>query len=81
MIEFFTPAETNISAKEEEKRSKYQELRKLYPDYSVKLFILLIRYLGGARHTLLLSLEIISACCEAADRVATPIQKVVIFGL
>ena len=44
VIEFPAPAETNITLKEEEKRTKYRDLRYelqvLYPDYSVRMDVL-----------------------------------------
>ena len=62
VIEFSAPAETNITLKEEEKRTKYRDLRYelqvLYPDYSVKMVVLIIGVLGGMRPTLLSALKI-----------------------
>nr|CAH7720376.1 unnamed protein product [Callosobruchus chinensis] len=56
VIEFSAPAEVNIVSKEEEKRTKYQELlgqlRRLWPDYAVSLLVMVIGSLGGMRNTL-----------------------------
>ena len=50
VIEFSAPAENNIVLKEEEKRTKYRdllfELRRLYPDHTVKIVVLIIGALG-----------------------------------
>ncbi|CAH1153973.1 unnamed protein product [Phaedon cochleariae] len=74
VIEFSAPAETNIVLKEEEKRTKYRdllfELRRLYPDHSVGLVILIIGSLGGTRHTLLLEIQKIPACRDKAHILA-----------
>nr|CAH7738054.1 unnamed protein product [Callosobruchus chinensis] len=56
VIEFWAPAEVSIVSKEEEKRTKYQELlgqlRRLWPDYAASLLLMVIGSLGGMRNTL-----------------------------
>ena len=82
VIEFSAPAEPNIVLKEEEKRTKYRdllfELRRLYPDHSVELVILIIGSLGGTRHTLLSEIQKIPACRDKAHILAGGMQKAVI---
>ena len=84
VIEFSAPAEGNITAKEEEKRIKYQELlfklRRLYPNYSVALKVLVIGVLGGAKDTLLSELKSIPACRSKATELASTKRKAVILG-
>nr|CAH7731550.1 unnamed protein product [Callosobruchus chinensis] len=79
VIEFSAPAEVNIVSKEEEKRTKYQELlgqlRRLWPDYAVSLLVMVIRSLGGMRNTLLSALRVIPVCRVAAHFLATRMQK------
>nr|CAH7721710.1 unnamed protein product [Callosobruchus chinensis] len=66
IIEFSAPAEVNIVSKEEEKRTKYQELlgqlRRLWPDYAVSLLVMVIGSLGGMRNTLLSALRVMPVC-------------------
>ena len=75
---------TNITLKEDEKRTKYRDLRYelqvLYPDYSVKMVVLIIGVLGGMRPTLLSALKTIPACQESAEWLAGQMQKAVILG-
>ena len=84
VIEFLAPAETNITLKEEEKRTKYRDLRYelqvLYPDYSVRMVVLIIGVLGGMRPTLLSALKTIPACQKSAEWLAGQMQKAVILG-
>ena len=84
VIEFSAPAENNIVLKEEEKRTKYRdllfELRRLYPDHTVKIVVLIIGALGGIRHTLLSDLKIIPACRNSAEILAGRMQKAIILG-
>lgn len=84
VIEFSAPAETNVVAKETEKRTKYQdllfELRKQYPEYSVKLIVLIIGVLGGAKPSLLASIKAIPACQRNAESLACRMQKAVLIG-
>ena len=84
VIEFSAPAENNIVMKEEEKRTKYRdllfELRRLYPDHTVKIVVLIIGALGGIRHTLLSELKIIPACRNSAEILAGRMQKAIILG-
>nr|CAH7727832.1 unnamed protein product [Callosobruchus chinensis] len=84
VIEFSAPAEVNIVSKEEEKRTKYQELlgqlRRLWPDYAVSLLVMVIGSLGGMRNTLLSALRAIPVCRAAAHILAARMQKVVILG-
>nr|CAH7757184.1 unnamed protein product [Callosobruchus chinensis] len=74
VIEFSAPAEVNIVSKEEEKRTKYQELlgqlRRLWPDYAVSLLVMVIGSLGGMRNTLLSALRAIPVCHAAAHILA-----------
>nr|CAH7750459.1 unnamed protein product [Callosobruchus chinensis] len=83
-IEFSAPAEVNIVSKEEEKRTKYQELlgqlRRLWPDYAVSLLVMVIGSLGGMRNTLLSALRVIPVCRAAAHILAARMQKAVILG-
>nr|CAI5831238.1 unnamed protein product [Callosobruchus analis] len=84
VIEFSVPAEVNIVSKEEEKRTKYQELlgqlRRLWPDYPVSLLVMVIRSLGGMRNTLLSALHAIPVCTVVAHILAARMQKAVILG-
>nr|CAH7745314.1 unnamed protein product [Callosobruchus chinensis] len=84
IIEFSAPAEVNIVSKEEEKRTKYQELlgqlRRLWPDYTVSLLVMAIGSLGGMRNTLLSALRAIPVCRAAAHILAARMQKAVILG-
>nr|CAH7728943.1 unnamed protein product [Callosobruchus chinensis] len=84
VIEFSAPAEVNIVSKEEEKRTKYQELLgqlgRLWPDYAVSLLVMVIGSLGGMRNTLLSALRAIPVCRAAAHILATRMQKPVILG-
>nr|CAH7718610.1 unnamed protein product [Callosobruchus chinensis] len=85
VIEFSAPAEVNIVSKEEEKRTKYQELlgqlRRLWPDYAVSLLVMVIGSLGGMRNTLLFALRAIPVCRAAAHILAARMQKAVILGV
>nr|CAH7720476.1 unnamed protein product [Callosobruchus chinensis] len=73
------PAEVNIVSKEEEKRTKYQELlgqlRRLWPDYAVSLLVMVIGSLDGMRNTLLSALRAIPVCRAAAHILAARMQK------
>nr|CAH7715135.1 unnamed protein product [Callosobruchus chinensis] len=84
VIEFSAPAEVNIVSKEDEKRTKYQELlgqlRRLWPDYAVSLLVMVIGSLGGMRNTLLSALRAIPVCRAAAHILAARMQKAVILG-
>nr|CAH7767457.1 unnamed protein product [Callosobruchus chinensis] len=84
VIEFSAPAEVNIVSKEEEKRTKYQELlgqlRRLWPDYAVSLLVMVIGSLGGMRNTLLSALRAIPVFRAAAHILAARMQKAVILG-
>lgn len=84
VIEFSAPAETNIITKEEQKRTKYQdllhELRQLNPGYTVKLVVLIIGCLGGIRKSLCDNLNIIPACRSDTQKLAASMQKAVIIG-
>nr|CAH7725867.1 unnamed protein product [Callosobruchus chinensis] len=84
IIEFSAPAEVNIVSKEEEKRTKYQELlgqlRRLWPDYAVSLLVMVIGSLGGMRNTLLSALRTIPVCRAAAHILAARMQTAVIPG-
>nr|CAH7731350.1 unnamed protein product [Callosobruchus chinensis] len=84
IIEFSAPAEVNIVSKEEEKRTKYQELlgqlRRLWPDYAVSLLVMVIGSLGGMRNTLLSALRAIPVCRAAAHILAARMQKAVSLG-
>ncbi|XP_074025758.1 uncharacterized protein [Leptinotarsa decemlineata] len=84
VVEFSAPGETNIVRKEEEKRIKYRdflfELRRLYPDHSVKMVVLIIGVLGGMMSSLLSNLKIIPACRTKAEILAAQMQKAVILG-
>lgn len=84
IIEFSAPAEVNIALKEEEKRTKYQDLlyqmRRLYPDHTVSLVVLVIGSLGGMKTTLLSALRSIPACRNSANILAGRMQKAVILG-
>nr|CAH7756518.1 unnamed protein product [Callosobruchus chinensis] len=79
VIEFSAPAEVNIVSKEEEKRTKYQELlgqlRRLWPDYAVSLLVMVIGSLGGMRNTLLSALCVMPVCRAAAHILAARMQK------
>nr|CAH7766629.1 unnamed protein product [Callosobruchus chinensis] len=85
VIEFSAPAKVNIVSKEEEKRTKYQELlgqlRRLWPDYAVSLLVMVIGSLGGMRNTLLSALRAIPVCRAAAHILAARMQKAVILGM
>nr|CAI5845153.1 unnamed protein product [Callosobruchus analis] len=69
---------------EEEKRTKYQELlgqlRRLWPDYTVSLLVMVIGSLGRMRNTLLSALRAIPVCRAAAHILAARMQKAVILG-
>nr|CAH7745623.1 unnamed protein product [Callosobruchus chinensis] len=84
VIEFSAPDEVNIFSKEEEKRTKYQELlgklRRLWPDYAVSLLVMVIGSLGGMRNTLLSALRVMPVCRAAAHILAARMQKAVILG-
>nr|CAH7717534.1 unnamed protein product [Callosobruchus chinensis] len=84
VIEFSAPAEVNIVSKEEEKRTKYQELlgqlRRLWPDYAVSLLVMVIGSLGGMRNRLLSALRVIPVCRATAHILAARMQKAVILG-
>ncbi|CAH1163505.1 unnamed protein product [Phaedon cochleariae] len=84
VIEFSAPAEPNIVLKEGEKRTKYRdllfELRRLYPDHSVELVILIIGSLGSTRHTLLSEIQKTPACRDKAHILTGGMQKAVILG-
>src|SRR5699024_8136098 len=84
VIEFSAPAENNIKTKEEEKRTKYQELitelRQLYPGHRVKLVVLIIGSLGGVPHSLLSELKQIPVCRATAYSLACRMQKAVLLG-
>nr|CAH7732997.1 unnamed protein product [Callosobruchus chinensis] len=84
VIEFSAPAEVNIVSKEEERRTKYQELlrqlRRLWPDYAVSLLVMVIGFLGGMRNTLFSALRAIPVCRAAAHILAARMQKAVILG-
>lgn len=84
VIEFSAPAETNMAAKEIEKRTKYQdllcELRQMYPGYSVKLVVLIVGVLGGVKCSLVENLKCIPACRARADALASAMQKAVLLG-
>nr|CAH7753859.1 unnamed protein product [Callosobruchus chinensis] len=73
-----------IGSKEEEKRTKYQELlgqlRRLWPDYAVSLLVMVIGSLGGMRNMLLSALRAIPVCRAAAHILAARMQKAVILG-
>nr|CAH7729519.1 unnamed protein product [Callosobruchus chinensis] len=74
VIEFSAPAEENIVSKEEEKRTKYQELlgqlRRLWLDYAVSLLVMVIGSLGGMRNTLLSTVRVMPVCRAAAHILA-----------
>nr|CAH7751885.1 unnamed protein product [Callosobruchus chinensis] len=84
VTEFSAPAEVNIVSKDEEKRTKYQELpgqvRRLWPDYAVSLLVMVIGSLGGMRNTLLAELHAIPVCRAAAHILAARMQRAVILG-
>lgn len=84
IIEFSAPAEVNIARKEEEKRTKYQDLlfqlRRMYPEYTVRLVVLVIGSLGGMRSTFLAEIKSIPACQPVAHILAGRMQKAVILG-
>jgi len=84
VIEFSAPAETNILVKQEDKRTKYQdllwELRRMHPGHSVKLIVLVIGVLGGMDAKLLSNLKLIPACVTSALSLASRMQKAVILG-
>jgi hypothetical protein len=84
VIEFSAPAETNITVKEEHKRTKYQdllfELKRLYPENNIQLVVLIIGVLGGMKDTLLSELRKIPACQASAETLAASMQKAVILG-
>nr|CAH7727215.1 unnamed protein product [Callosobruchus chinensis] len=84
VIEFSAPAEMNIVSKEEEKRTKYQELlgqlRRLWPDYTVSVLVMVIGSLGGMRNTLHSALRAMLVCRAAAHILAARMQKAVILG-
>nr|CAH7713275.1 unnamed protein product [Callosobruchus chinensis] len=84
VIEFSAPAEVNIVSKEEEKRTKYQELlgqlRRLWPEYAVNLLVMVIGSLGGMRNTLLSALRAMPVCRAAVHILAARMQKAVILG-
>nr|CAH7747813.1 unnamed protein product [Callosobruchus chinensis] len=69
VIEFSAPAGMNIVSKEEEKRTKYQELlgqlHRLWPDYAVSLLVMVTGSLGGMRNTLLSALRAMPVRCTA----------------
>nr|CAH7766236.1 unnamed protein product [Callosobruchus chinensis] len=77
--EFSAPAEVNIISKEEEKRTKYQELlgqlRRLWPHYAVSLLVMVIRSLRGMSNTLLSVLRAMPVCRAAAHILAARMQK------
>ena len=81
VIEFSAPSGKDIMGKEEQKREKYQDLlaklRKLYDGHSVKLVVLVIGSLGGARTTLLQQLRQVPAFQNAAERLAVSMQAVI----
>lgn len=84
VIEFSAPSEVNINIKEDEKREKYQELlfeiRRGYQGFSVKLVVLIIGVLGGAKSTLLSNIQIIPACKRHAYNILQGMQKAVLLG-
>nr|CAH7752034.1 unnamed protein product [Callosobruchus chinensis] len=84
VIEFSAPAEVNIISKEEEKRIKYQELlgqlRRLWPDYTVSLLVMIIGSLGGMRNTLLSALRAMLVCRAAAHILAARMHKAKLLG-
>nr|CAI5823892.1 unnamed protein product [Callosobruchus analis] len=57
-IEISGPAELNIVSKEEERWAKFQELlgqpRRLWPDHTVSLLVMVIAFPDGMRNTLLI---------------------------
>nr|CAH7766707.1 unnamed protein product [Callosobruchus chinensis] len=79
VIEFSAPAEVNVVSKKEEKRTKYQELlgqlRRLWPDYSVSLLVMVTGSLGGMRNTLLSALSAIPVYHAATHILAARMQK------
>nr|CAH7714882.1 unnamed protein product [Callosobruchus chinensis] len=70
--------------KEEEGRTKYQELlgqlRRLGPDYNVSLLVMVIGSLGEMRNTLLSALRAMPVCRAAAHILAARMQKALILG-
>ena len=84
VIEFSAPAETNIDIKEREKRAKYidlvGELRRLYPECSVRLVVLVVGVLGGIKDTILAELRKIPACQNSPEQLVMKMQKAVVLG-
>ncbi|CAG0898393.1 unnamed protein product, partial [Darwinula stevensoni] len=84
VIEFSIPSERNISRKEEEKRSKYQdllfELRGQHPGYRVHLVVLIVGCLGSMKDTLMAELEKIPVCRSKAYSLAYCMQKAVLLA-
>lgn len=84
VIEFSAPAENNIVLKEEEKRTKYEdllwELRRHYRGHAVKLVVLIIGVLGGMKGSFTDNLKIVPACRQNAEILAGRMQKAVIVG-
>nr|CAH7742341.1 unnamed protein product [Callosobruchus chinensis] len=84
VIEFSAPAEVNIVSKEEEKRTKYQELlgqlRRLWPDYVVSLLVMVIGSLGEMRNPLLCALRAMPVCRAAAYILAPSLGPFVCLG-
>ena len=84
VIEFSSPSDKNITLKEEEKRSKYQdllfELRGQYPRYRVHLVVLIIGCLGGMKDSSVSELEKIPVVRSKAFSLACSMQKAVLLG-
>jgi hypothetical protein len=84
VIEFSCPAERNISTKEVEKREKYSdllsELRQMYPEHRIKLVVLIMGNLGGAKASFEQELKIIPACRPSATSLVCRMQKACLIG-
>lgn len=84
VIEFSAPAESNITRKEDEKRTKYQELlfelSRIYPGYWVRLIVLILGCLGGMRASFVSQLKKIPTCEQQADALAVRMQKAVLLN-
>ena len=85
VVEMSCPADVNVVAKEEEKRTKYTpllfSLKRTYPEYKIIFLPVIIGVMGGIHQSLVDSLATIGCLSrEDARRLATGMQKAVILG-
>ncbi|KAK9754505.1 hypothetical protein QE152_g1261 [Popillia japonica] len=84
VVEFSAPLDENLLKKEAEKKEKYSDLmdslRTSYPEYKIKLIVLVVGALGAISENFNNNLKKIPACREKAQHLQDLMQKAVILG-